>query len=328
MPPLATLDGPVSGPGPDPAPPPPPQTADTVHVLVPYFGASPSHAHHLAGCVSSVLAQTHPRWLLTIVDDGTPTSAWTAQQVLEDHDAAADPRVRLHTRLVSLGMAAAAARCLDLGQADPAADYVVRLTIADALAPTYLQTVLGAFRVCPNAVMVAPPVMVIDQDGRPHCGGLADRVKHLIRPRAEEIDGHAAVVSLLRHCWLYTPAICYQRTALAHRQPWIGCDAIADLAVVIDLLVGTHRSLCCPRRGDPVYLYRRHGPESATRARRETRLREQQRYYQRVAIGLTQMGWHQAAAAARGHWTTRAHALLHGHWRPALRRLPHDGTAR
>ena len=269
--------------------------ATGVHFVVPYY-VEPRYLFEL---VASVLAQTDGRWRLTIVDDQYPGTA-----ALDHVRDVGDPRIRYRRNERNLGATGNVCHCMTLGELE----YITVLGADDALEPNYVQVVLDAFARHPEAIMVHPGVIVVDEHGRP-TDSLADRVKRLVSWSAwrhPELDGPTAARSLMSGNWLYVPAMCF-RTDVVPRARRLGeFGSIADLGWVIDMLLGGG-TLAMDRT--PAFRYRRHSAShSSAGARNVIRFDEEQRYYAAAAAQLRDHGWHRAARAARWHLLTRLHA--------------------
>ena len=265
--------------------------------LVPFYG----DPGLLRLTVASVLAQHHPDWRLTVVDDGYPDPA-----VAQWFAGIADPRVSYLRNETNLGANGNYRRCVELADAD----LVVILGADDELLPNYADTVLGTAGLFPDAAVVQPGVEVIDQHGAP-ARSLADTVKQrLLRPRATDpvqLGGETLAASLLRGNWLYFPSLAFRREPLQEKGFRAGFDVVQDLALVIDLVADGH-----PLALDPTvcFRYRRHsGSDSSVRAVAGGRFAEERAYFTAAADQMDALGWRKAATAARHHLMSRANAL-------------------
>lgn len=268
----------------------------SVHFVVPFY-VDPRYLFEL---IDSVLAQTHPAWRLTIVDDQYPGTV-AADRVRE----LADPRIIYRRNEKNLGATGNVCHCMTLGELD----YITVMGADDALEPNYVEVVLDTFKRHPDAIMVHPGVTVVDSEGNP-TDSLADRVKRRMSRSAwqqAELDGPTALRSLMKGNWLYVPAMCF-RTDVVPRVRRLGeFGSIADLGWVTDMLLGGGTLALDPT---PAFRYRRHqASHSSVGAKDVVRFDEEQRYYAAAAEQLRQKGWHKAARAARLHPFTRLHAM-------------------
>lgn len=267
-----------------------------VHIVVPYY----MDPRYLFELIESARKQTRDDWRLTIVDDQYPGTA------ARDHIAAlGDPRIGWLQNERNLGATANGCRCITLGQLE----YITVMGADDALEPNYVEVVLDAFERHPDAIMVHPGVTVVDADGNP-TDSLADRIKRLLSRSAwkhDELDGPTAVRSLMFGNWLYVPAMSFRNDVVSRVGQIDQFASIADLAWVIDMLLGGGTMALDPT---PAFRYRRYATNhSSLHAKSLLRFDEEQRYYSAAARKLTEHGWTPAARIARLHPTTRLHAM-------------------
>jgi len=139
-----------------------------VGIVIPAFNA----AAWIETCLLSLLAQTHPRWLAVVVDDGSTdgTAAIVARL--------AGPRITLVPQ-VHAGVSAARNRGI---AALPDCDAVLFLDADDWLAPDALAWLLGQLETFPSAVAAAGACGFVPEHAQP--GARARRVK---RPPAGEL---------------------------------------------------------------------------------------------------------------------------------------------
>jgi glycosyltransferase involved in cell wall biosynthesis len=279
-------------------------STDAIDIVVPFYG----RVDYLAATVDSVLAQDHPAWRLTVVEDGPheglDTPAWQRRR--------SDPRVRWFTNQDRLGLAGNFQRALDLVEHQ----WCVFPGCDDILLPTYVRTVWEVISRRGRVDMVLPAVQVIDDGGRPSAP-LPDRVKALLRRRqpTDELRGEALAASLMHGNWLYFPAVCWRSErikAIGFRQ---------DLPTTLDLALAAEvirRGGALALTNTEAFQYRRHGlSESSRAATDQTRFDEERRLFSESEAAFSALGWKRAARAARWHVTSRLHRVLVG-----LARLP------
>ncbi|HEU5474844.1 MAG TPA: glycosyltransferase [Actinophytocola sp.] len=267
-----------------------------VHIVVAYY----LEPRYLFELIESVRKQTCDDWRLTIVDDRYPGTA--ARDYVAE---LGDPRIEWVQNERNLGTSGNMCRCMTQGRLK----YVTAMGADDALEPNYVETMLRAFERHPNAIMVHPWVTVVDADGA-LTDSLVDRIKRLMSRsawRTGELAGPAAVRSLMRGNWLYCPAMCFRTDVVPRAEPMGEFASIADLAWVVDMLLGGGTLVLDPT---PAFRYRRHqASHSSQHAKSLARFTEEQRYYAATAAKLRAHGWTTAARAAQLHVTTRLHAL-------------------
>jgi glycosyltransferase involved in cell wall biosynthesis len=274
-----------------------PEAAPLLDVVMPYYG----DVGMMQGAVNSVLAQTDPRWRLTVVDDGVAPGVpeWFAEV------GAADPRVRYQRNERNLGITNNFQKCLDLAEAE----FVTMIGCDDEMRPGYVGSVLATHAAHQDLAMVQPGVEVIDGDGAV-VAPLADRVKRgIFAPRftgTKVMRGEDLARSLLRGNWMYFPSICWRTKAIQG----VGFDpsftVVQDLAVTMTL-VRAGASLAVT--DDVCFRYRRHSAsESSVQAFDGTRFSEERRYLLAEADRVAELGWAKAAKAGRAHLASRLHA--------------------
>jgi hypothetical protein len=121
-----------------------------ISVIIPCY----QQAHFLAEAIDSVLAQTHPRHEVIVVDDGSSDGAG---EIVKRY-----PMVR-YLRQDNLGVSSARNR----GMAVCGGDYVVFLDADDRLLPNALEVGLEYFQAHPEAALVFGRCRLIGPDGSP-----------------------------------------------------------------------------------------------------------------------------------------------------------------
>ena len=268
-----------------------------IDIVMPYYGDVPM----MQGAVRSVLAQTDPRWRLTVVDDGTEPGVpeWFAEL------GAQDPRVRYERNEHNLGITVNFQKCLESADAE----FVTMIGCDDEMRPDYVATVLALYEAHPEVAMVQPGVEVIDEHGTV-VAPLADRMKRSVfAPKVAGVQimgGEDLAASLLRANWMYFPSICWRTKAI---QP-VGFDPaftiVQDLNVTLSLVKAGEQLAV----SDHVcFRYRRHlASESSAQAVDGKRFGEERRFFLAEADRMAALGWHKAARAGRRHLASRLHA--------------------
>jgi glycosyltransferase involved in cell wall biosynthesis len=274
----------------------PPEAEAALHLLVAYWG----DARLLDLTLASVLAQTDPRWQVTVIDDAYPDP--TAQRTWADHP---DDRITYLRNDTNLGVAGNFEKARRLADGP----LVAFLGCDDLLHPSYVAEVRRVHASHPAADNIQPGVEVIDEQGRP-ADGMTERIKRALMPRGpgpRELGGEELATSLLRGNWLYWPSLVFTREALARVSFRADLPTILDLALVLDLVVDGARLVVDP---SVCFSYRRHAA-SASSAGLHTgdRFAEDRRFFAETAARLQRIGWPRAARAARRRWVSRLHAL-------------------
>jgi glycosyltransferase involved in cell wall biosynthesis len=121
-----------------------------IDIITPAFNVAP----FIGDAIRSVLAQTHPYWSMTIVDDGSTDETAAVAAGFEDR------RIRL-LRQRNAGVSAAR----NLGLVASNAEAVLFLDADDWLSPDALLTLSGALRAAPNAVAAVGPYRRVPERG-------------------------------------------------------------------------------------------------------------------------------------------------------------------
>lgn len=271
-------------------------SAPWLHFVVPYWGDPALLDQTLA----SVLAQTDPRWRVTVIDDGYPDP--TAQRAWGAHP---DARITYLRNETNLGVAGNFEKARQLAS-EP---LVAFLGCDDLLHPSYVAHAWRVHEAHPGCDIIQLGVDVIDDDGQP-ADGLTERIKRRLMPRGEgphELVGEQLATSLLRGNWLYWPSLVFTHEALQRVRFREDLPTILDLALILDLVVGGSCLVV-----DPVvcFSYRRHA-QSASSLGLHTgeRFAEDRAFFAEAARRTDDLGWHRAARAARRRWISRLHAL-------------------
>ncbi|MEN1976826.1 MULTISPECIES: glycosyltransferase [unclassified Cellulomonas] len=267
-----------------------------IDLMVPYWG----DPEYLRETVRSVLAQTDPGWRLTVVDDANP-DPWAGEWLAS----LGDERIVYLRNPENRGIAEVFRQCVALAEADlvavPGSD--------DVLLPDFVAVVTAAHRRFPDADIIQPGVVVVDEHGQPS-RPLADTVKQrLVRPRGtgtRVLAGEPLATSLLHGDWLYWPSLVFRREAVQRTPFRPGLPIILDLALVLDMVLAGSRLVVEPTE---VFAYRRHSASaSSVKLLDGSRFEGEREYFDLAAELMARQGWRRAARAARLHVTSRLYA--------------------
>jgi glycosyltransferase involved in cell wall biosynthesis len=125
---------------------------DSVTVLLTVFNGGP----HLKEAVASVLSQTHPRFELLVVDDGSTDGSGEWLAALDD------PRIRV-VRQANRGLVAA----LNHGLEEARTDLVARMDADDISSPARLEQQARYLMRHPGVAAVGCCYAVVEEDGSP-----------------------------------------------------------------------------------------------------------------------------------------------------------------
>jgi glycosyltransferase involved in cell wall biosynthesis len=126
-----------------------------IGIVTPAYNVAP----WIGDAIASVLAQSHPDWTLTIVDDGsTDTTAEVAARF-------PDPRIRL-IRQPNAGVAAAR----NAGIAQAGGDALLFLDADDWLTPDALSRLVATLAAAPGAIAATAPFRAVPESTTPGSG--------------------------------------------------------------------------------------------------------------------------------------------------------------
>jgi glycosyltransferase involved in cell wall biosynthesis len=269
----------------------------SLDIFVPYWG----DPEYMKLTIESVLAQTDPRWFLTVIDDAYP------DPTIENFVAGiADRRIKYVKKAQNEGITASFRTSVQLASQD----LVTVVGCDDVLLPNYVETILHAHETCPAADIIQPGVRVIDASGE-SVVTLADRVKqNLLRPKIFEptlFSGEKLATSLLHGDWLYWPSLTFKTSSIRTVDFRNEFPIIQDLALIMDMILQDRSLLLLPTE---CFAYRRHSESaSSILIMGGARFSGERDYFALAARLTTGKGWRKAAVAARLRLTSRAHAL-------------------
>lgn len=269
----------------------------SLDIFIPYWG----DPGYMKLAVDSVLGQTNPNWLLTIVDDAYPDPT-----IADYVSSLSDSRITYIKKLRNEGITASFRTSLQLARQD----LVCFVGCDDYLLPNYVETVISAHKEHPDADIIQPGVMVVDAVGEPS-KTLVDSVKQrLLKPRSSApllLSGEKLAASLLHGDWLYWPSLAFKTTSIRKFDFRNEFPIIQDLALVVDMILHGNTLLVVPEK---CFAYRRHSDSASSLLIKSGSRFEGERDYFALAAGLARAkGWRRAELAARLRLTSRAHAL-------------------
>lgn len=264
--------------------------------MLPFWG----RPDHFRIAVESVLAQSDPDWILTIVDDVYPDTApgeWARSL--------GDARIRYIRNETNLGVSKNYLKCVSLMEGE----YSVMFGCDDVMLPGYVARAGELIAQFPGAAVIQPGVEVIDEDGRVFLP-LVDRIKALYRFRgrgARQFAGEQLAANLLRGNWTYFPALLWRVDLLRKHGFHAELDVVQDLIMLLDI-AADDGSLVLDDR--VVFQYRRHQSSvSSAMAADGSRFAQERELFDAQAERFAAMGWRRAARAARIHFSSKLNAL-------------------
>lgn len=269
----------------------------SLDIFIPYWG----DPDYMKLAVESVLAQTDPRWFLTVVDDAYPDP--TIETYVRGIK---DPRISYVKKPKNEGITESFRTSIQMATQD----LVAVVGCDDVLLPNYVGTVLQAHLDQPEADIIQPGVQVIDAVGEP-ASTLVDTVKQrLLRPSANApllLSGEKLAASLLHGDWLYWPSLTFKTSSVRTVDFRNEFPIIQDLALIVDMILQGRSLLVVP---EVAFAYRRHtGSASSLLILDGSRFKGERDYFDLAAALTKDRGWRRAEFAARLRITSRLHAL-------------------
>ncbi|WP_309103237.1 glycosyltransferase [Microbacterium sp.] len=270
----------------------------THEIFVPFWG-DPGLLYET---VESVRAQSVKDWSLVVIDDCYPD-----ETVSKYFEALADPRIHYVRNKVNLGITENYREAIRRASSP----FVTILGCDDLMHPNYLEVVLGAIERIPDADVIQPGVVVIDQHGTVRTP-LVDRVKRgLLAPSSRSgtvvLREEQMATSLIRGDWLYWPSLTFRTATLKRIDFRDGLPIIQDLALLMDVAFDGGSLVYVP---EVSFSYRRHSSSASQKTLLDgRRFRDERRYY-RQAVSLAKAhGWNRTARTARIRLMSRLHAI-------------------
>lgn len=266
----------------------------TVDIMIPYYG----DVQQMKEAVSSVLRQTSPNWRLVVIDDRYPDS--TIGEWIQEMD---DPRVEYILNEQNVGINANFRRCVELAKNE----LTVIMGCDDVLLPNYVEWVEKTAAAQPQASILQPGVVVIDENNA-LSNTLVEKTKAYYRPNASTlISGEDFVMTILRGNWLYFPSLVWRTEELKKHSFREGYDIVLDMALLLDIAFDGG-SLYYDQT--VAFMYRRHSASlSSAGAVDGVRFEEERQFFKEMKEKAQKHGWSRAARTASLHLSSRLHAV-------------------
>lgn len=286
----------------------------THEIFVPFWG----DPQQLYDAVDSVRAQRETDWTLTVIDDCYPDPS-----VAEYFDRIDDPRITYTRNEINVGITENFRESVRRASGE----YVTILGCDDLLHPNYLDVVGRTARRVPQADVIQPGVVAIDESGSEY-EPLVDRVKQrLLAPRGDRgiavLTGEKMATSLIRGNWLYWPSLTFKTATVKRIDFRDGFAVIQDLALLMDIAFDGGTLAFNP---EVAFSYRRHSASASQKTLMDgSRFLDERAYYRKARELAQAKGWAATSRVARMRLMSRLHAvtelpgvLRHG-TRPGLR---------
>lgn len=270
----------------------------THEIFVPFWG----DPRLLYETVDSVRAQTVQDWRMIVIDDCYPDAA-----VGEYFAELVDPRVEYVRNEVNLGITENYREAIRRASSP----FITILGCDDLMHPNYLDVVRRVIERAPDADVIQPGVIVIDEHGTARTP-LVDRVKQgILAPRADDgltvLRGEKMATSLIRGDWLYWPSLTFRTETLKRIDFRDGLPIIQDLALLMDIAFEGGSLAFDP---ELAFSYRRHGSSASQKTLLDgRRFRDERTYYHQARVLARSRGWARTARTARIRLMSRLHAI-------------------
>lgn len=270
----------------------------TIEIFVPFWG----DPGLLYDTVASVRAQTDADWRLVVIDDCYPDENVPAYFAAID-----DPRIEYVRNEANLGITENYREAIRRASTE----HIVILGCDDLLHPNYLEVIRRTIAAVPEADVIQPGVVVIDENSQP-VAPLVDRVKQrLLAPHRGHgiavLTGPKMATSLIRGDWLYWPSLAFRTATLKRIDFREGLPIIQDLALLMDIAFDGGTLAYNPT---VAFSYRRHGGSASQKTLLDgRRFRDERTYYAQARELAMAKGWSRTARTARTRVMSRLHAV-------------------
>jgi glycosyltransferase involved in cell wall biosynthesis len=270
----------------------------TLEIFCPFWG----DPDLLFETVASARAQRNQDWRLIVIDDCYPDETVAGRFAAIDDD-----RITYVRNEKNLGITENYREAIRRATTP----YIAILGCDDLLHPNYVDVVLRTIADAPQADVIQPGVVVIDEHGT-RVTPLVDRVKQgLLAPKSDGrsvvLTGADMATSLIRGDWLYWPSLVFRTETLKRIDFREGLPIIQDLALLMDIAFDGGSLAYTP---EIAFSYRRHGASASQKTIMDGRRFRDERAYYRTARRLARAkGWRKTARVASVRLMSRLHAV-------------------
>lgn len=270
----------------------------THEIFVPFWG-DPGLLYET---VDSVRAQSERDWRMIVIDDCYPDLS------VGDYFASlGDSRIEYVRNEVNLGITENYREAIRRARSE----FITILGCDDLMHPNYLEVIQRVISQVPDADVIQPGVIVIDEHGRAG-KPLVDRVKQgILAPKPRDgvavLRGEEMATSLIRGDWLYWPSLTFRTQILKQIDFRDGLPIIQDLALLMDIAFDGGSLVFDP---EVAFSYRRHGSSASQKTLLDgRRFRDERTYYRQAHAFARGRGWSHTARAAQLRVMSRLHAI-------------------
>lgn len=277
------------------------QIYNKIHLIIPYYNGR----NYLRETVQSILNQSSPNWLLTIIDDcgNEDESAYI--------DSIHDKRINYLRHKKNHGIV------YNFNLATQIAKTPLHTITGpdDRLLPLYVERALEIFNKYPNIAYYQPNVYVIDERGDRYLP-IGDRVKRFLRQSITKgqkrtfVTDDCFLASIMNGDWFYAPAMILNQNNITNTK---------QFNTERDFILDFEEYSLAILRGDSFFIddqflfeYRRHKSSYSMRPEKiSIRFRQESDFYNQI-IELTKgkKEWRKTSLAAKVRITSRLNRLL------------------
>jgi glycosyltransferase involved in cell wall biosynthesis len=267
----------------------------TIDIALPFYG----DVDFMKQTVASVLKQTDSNWRLVVVDDGYPDDS--LPKWFSDLN---DIRITYLRNESNLGANGNFQKCLGL----LSAEFCIVMGADDVLEPNFVAVIQETILKNPDVAMIHPQVSVIDESNN-QISTRSDEVKSKIRDSHRSVtllSGEPLASSLMKGNWMYFPSITWRTKTIQKIGFRPGFNVCQDLGLAMDLIMQGGKMVLIENE---IFKYRRHtGSDSSVKAINGERFVDEKNFFTTMSRDLKEIGWNNAARAAKLHSTSRLHA--------------------
>ena len=263
--------------------------AQPVSIFIPFYSRNAeSGLKYLRAAIESVVTQSDPNWMLTIVDDRSPITG--VEELVRSFQ---NDKIALHKNEKNLGQAGNWNVCKALCQTE----LFTILHADDELKPNYLNEMRAALEASPRTSALFCQADIINESGRV-VPSFVDYVKSFIAPTDKPIllEGESGLNKLIAGNFIMCPTVMYRKsqvTGIEFTDQW---RSIPDFSYWAALLLSDKRIEGLPKN---CFRYRRHTESGTDEVRKSTKIFEEESdFYRNLAERCSNRGWHKAAKAA------------------------------
>lgn len=274
---------------------------DKVHIIIPYY----SGRKYLRETIQSILNQSSPNWLLTIIDDCGNEDESDYISLLGDKRVDYIRHKKNHGIIYNFNLSTKITKTPLHTITGP----------DDRLLPQYVERALEIFNRYPNIAYYQPNAYIIDELGNRYLP-LGDRVKRFLRQSITKgqiktfTRNDCFLASIMNGDWLYAPAMVLNQNNITNTK---------QFSTERDFILDFEEYSLAILRGDSFFIddqflfeYRRHKSSYSMRPEKKMiRFKQENDFYnQMMELTRNKKEWRKTYLAAKLRITSRLNSLL------------------